>query len=92
VRVGKAHPGEIKPVHWLPTFVLLAFVFSPILAVSYRTLALVGYIVLFVYWILLSLDCYRVTRSFTAAFLAVPSAMAQFFGYGWGFLSEMFKK
>ena len=92
VRVGKVHPMEVKPVHWLPTFVLLAFVFLPFLVVLYRPLALMGYIILFLFGILLTIDCYRVTRSFSAAFLAVPSAMAQFFGYGWGFLSEMFRK
>jgi hypothetical protein len=92
VRVGKVHPAEIKPVHWFPAFMLLAFVFLPVIVIVFRPLALIGYTLLFVYGILLSIDCFRVTRSFSAAFLAVPSAMAQFFGYGWGFLSEMFKK
>lgn len=92
VRVGKVHPAEIKPVHWLPTFVLLAFLLLPIVVMLYRPLAMLGYTILFLYGILLAIDCYRVTRSFTTAFLAVPSAMVQFFGYGWGFLSEMFKK
>lgn len=92
VRVGKVHPSEIKPVHWLPTLVLLGFVFLPILIPLYRPLAMVGYVGLLGYGILLVVDCFRVTRSIAAALLAVPSAMAQFFGYGWGFLSEMFKK
>lgn len=92
VRVGKVHPDEIKPVHWLPALVLLGFVTLPILVVLHRPLAMVGYSVLFLYGVALTLDCFRVTKSVPAALLAVPAAMAQFFGYGWGFLSETFRR
>lgn len=93
VRVGKVHPSEIKPAHWFPAFILVGFVVVlPVLIQVYRPLALVSYSALFLYWFLIFIDCSLKTKSFTAAFLSVPSAMVQFFGYGWGFLSEMFKK
>lgn len=92
VRVGKVHPGEVKPVHWLPTFVLIAFILLPVIVVSYRTLGLVGYILLFIYGIAIMVDCFRKTKSIPAAILSVPAAMVQFFGYGWGFLSETLKR
>lgn len=92
VRVGKVHPSEIKPVHWIPTLVLLDFVLLPGVAVLNGPLAMIGYGFYFFYWLLLMADCFRVTGSFSAAFLSVPSAMTQFFGYGWGFLSEMVKR
>jgi len=92
VRVGKVHPSEIKPVHWLPSLILIDFVLLPAVIVLHRPLAILGYGFYFVYWLLLMVDCFRVTGSLSAAILSVPSAMVQFFGYGWGFLSEMFRR
>lgn len=91
-RVGKLHPGEVKPTHWFPSFVLIVFVLLPVLLVLNHTLGVVVYSGLILYWLAIFLDCFRETRSFSAAFLSVPSAMVQFFGYGWGFLTETFKK
>lgn len=92
VRVGKVYPTEIKAVHWIPSLVLLDFVLMPILLIVNLPLVLMGYGFYFFYWLLLMADCFRVTGSISAAILSVPSAMVQFFGYGWGFLSEMFRK
>ena len=92
VRVGMVHPGEIKPTHWFPSFVLVGFVSLPFVAVANRPLAMAGYILLFAYWLAIVVDCFRITRSIPTALLSVPSAMVQFFGYGWGFLTEIFKR
>lgn len=92
VRVGKAHPGEVKPVHWFPTFVLIGFVTLPIILVLFRDLGMIGYTVLFFYWIAIAVDCFQQTKSVAAAMLSVPAAMVQFLGYGWGFLSETFRR
>lgn len=92
VRVGKAHPGEVKPVHWFPTFVLIGFVMLPIILVLFHDLGMIGYTVLFFYWIAIAVDCFQQTKSVAAAMLSVPAAMVQFLGYGWGFLSETFKR
>lgn len=92
VRVGKVHPTEIKPVHWLPSLVLLDFLLMPVVLIINRPLALVGYTFYFVYWLALMVDCFMKTNSIPAAILSVPSAMVQFFGYGWGFLKEIVKK
>lgn len=92
VRVGKAHPTEVKPIHWLPSLILLDFLLLPFVFIWNSQLAVVGYCVYIVYWIALTIDCFRVTGSVGAAILSAPSAMTQFFGYGWGFLREMMKK
>jgi glycosyltransferase involved in cell wall biosynthesis len=92
VRVGKAHPGEVKPTHWFPSFVLVGFVLLPLILVINRPLGMTAYSVLILYWLAILVDCFRHTGSVIAALLSVPSAMVQFCGYGWGFLSEMFKK
>lgn len=92
VRVGKVHPSEIKPTHWFPSFVLLAFIALPVIIIVYRPLAMVGYSLFLIYWALIFIDCLRVTKSIAAAMLSMPAAIVQFFGYGWGFLSEMLKK
>ncbi len=92
VRVGKAHPGEVKPTHWFPSFVLIGFVLLPFILMINRPLGITAYSVLILYGLAILVDSFRRTGSVTAALLSVPSAMVQFFGYGWGFLSEMFKK
>lgn len=92
VRVGKVHPGEVKPIHWLPSLILIDFLVLPIVLIINKALALAGYSFYLVYWIALFVDCLRVTGSVTSAFLSIPAAMVQFFGYGWGFLRETSKK
>ena len=92
VRVGKAQPGEVKPAHWFPTFVLLGFLALPIILILFRDLGIIGYTVLFFYWAAIAIDCYQQTKSVATSLLSVPAAMVQFFGYGWGFLSETFLK
>jgi len=92
VRVGKFHPNEIRIVHWFPSLVLLAFALDPLLLVINRPLGgLVG-VGLWVYGLLIFLDSLRITGSVTVALLSLPSAMAQLFGYGYGFISEKFRK
>jgi len=91
VRVGKAHPGEVKPAHWFPTFALLGFVALPIVLIFFRDLGVIGYILLVLYWGAISIDCYQHTRSLAVALLSAPTAMVQFFGYGWGFLGDALK-
>jgi len=92
VRVGKVHPGEIKPTHWFPTFVLVAFVLGPGVVILNKPFGLGCYAALIMYWMVLFVDCLGQTKSVSVAMLSVPAAMVQFFGYGWGFLSEMFRK
>jgi glycosyltransferase involved in cell wall biosynthesis len=91
VRVGKVHPTEVKPIHWLPTLILLDFFLLPFAFLINSQLVLIGYGAYLLYWILLTIDCFRVTGSIGAAILSAPSAMTQFFGYGWGFLRETFR-
>ena len=92
VRVGKIHPTEIKVVHWFPTLVLAAYVSIPLLAILNRPMGLLVGLGLMVYGTLIFLDCIRITGSIAVAFLSIPSAMAQLFGYGYGFISEKFRK
>jgi len=91
-RVGKAHPGEVKPTHWFPTLVLVGCIALPIVLLFNRALGLLGLVGLSFYLFLILFDCFDKTKSVGAAILSVPAALVQFFGYGWGFLSETFKK
>ena len=92
VRVGKAHPGEIKVVHWFPSLILLAYLALPFVTVIYSGAGLLLGIALIGHGVLVFLACLVETKSLTAALLSIPSSMVQFFGYGYGFLSEMFKR
>lgn len=91
-RVGRAHPGEVKPTHWFPSFVLIGCMTLPIILAFNRALGVLGFGALFFYLLMILFDCFNKTKSVSAAILSVPSVLVQFFGYGWGFLNETFKK
>lgn len=91
VLVGKAHRGEVKIVHWFPTafllgldFIVLVTLFSP----RFALLLLTPYLI---YLMAIAYDAYRQTKSLSVAIWAVPSALVQLTGYGWGFLKQKFR-
>jgi glycosyltransferase involved in cell wall biosynthesis len=89
VLVGRAHPGEIKLVHWFPTLFLFGMIaILPLLLFS----AILGVLSLSFYLIYLSgiaVDSFKKTKSIQVALLSIPSAIIQLTGYGWGFLKEI---
>jgi glycosyltransferase involved in cell wall biosynthesis len=91
VRVGRAHPGEVKITHWFPAVFTLALLILPVLWLLSYPLAAVGSMLVFVYLFAIAADAWRTTRSVTVAGLAVPSALTQLTGYGLGFLQEQLK-
>jgi len=90
--VGKAHPQEVKVVHWFPTLFALSFVVLWLLPLISSSLFLAGVVAFVLYFVCLFIDCLRTTGSAVVAMLAVPSAFLQFFGYGIGFLSEKLRR
>jgi glycosyltransferase involved in cell wall biosynthesis len=90
VLVGRAHPGEIKFVHWFPSLFLIGLIFIILLALFTKFWAGIGLACYAFYLIAVAIDAYRKTSSLLIAALVIPSAFVQMMGYGWGFLREKF--
>lgn len=90
VRVGRVHPGEIKPTHWFPAFFLLGLFALPVLLIFSGWMFRLLFLVYSLYLLLIFIDGIRTTRSLLVALLCVPAALIQLTGYGSGFLREIF--
>ena len=91
VLVGRAHPGEIKPTHWFPSFFLMGLISLPFIFLFNSSLALVGFGGYVFYFLLIVADCFLSTRSIYVSLLSMPASFIQLMGYGYGFLKEMGK-
>jgi glycosyltransferase involved in cell wall biosynthesis len=90
VLVGEAHQGEVKLIHWVPSFFLLGvFFLLPISIISLR-LGETLLLLYLVYLVAIGLDSFRKTKSVKVAMLSLPAAFIQLTGYGYGFLRETF--
>jgi glycosyltransferase involved in cell wall biosynthesis len=88
VLVGKAHPGEVKLVHWIPTLFLLGIDLIVLLTLLVPEIGMLLFSPYLVYLIAIGVDAYRTTQSAQVALWSIPSAFVQLIGYGWGFLKE----
>jgi glycosyltransferase involved in cell wall biosynthesis len=91
VLVARAHPGEVKLVHWLPSIFLLGLVLIlPVSIISFKIAEVVALLYL-IYLLAIAFDSYKNSRSVKVAILSVPSAFVQLTGYGLGFIKEFFR-
>jgi len=89
VLVGRAHPGEVKLIHWFPTvFFLGLLALVPISLFNFQ-LGEIAVFLYLVYLVAIGVDSFRKTKSLAVALLSLPSAVVQLTGYGWGFLREI---
>ena len=89
VLVGRAHPGEVKLLHWFPSFFLFGLAgILPLLLIN-PLLAGVASSCYLIYLSAIAIDAFRQSGSLKVALLSVPSAVVQLTGYGWGFLKEI---
>lgn len=82
------HPGSLKTVHLLPS----AFVMGMILMVAGTIISPLTLLVPVFYSMLVFAHSLLVNGSITVAFLSIPAAWVQLFGYGIGFLSAVWKR
>lgn len=92
VRVGRAHPGEIKLTHWFPSVFLAGTILLPVVALFSTSLFLFLFTFFCLYYLLIFSDGLLTTRSLPVAILSIPSAFIQLTGYGLGFIKEFFKR
>jgi glycosyltransferase involved in cell wall biosynthesis len=91
VLVGKAHPGEIKLTHWFPTVFVAGLLFIPFLWLFNSNLGLLLTAFYTIYFLGIFIDSWRLNKSLPVAFLSVPSAFVQLWGYGLGFFNQWVK-
>jgi glycosyltransferase involved in cell wall biosynthesis len=91
VRVGLAHPGEVRITHWFPSLFLIGLLALPILMIIDRALLLVGIAAYACYLLAVSIAALIKTRSPLVAMLTSAAAFVQLVGYGYGFLQEWAK-
>lgn len=92
VHVGKAHPGEIKLTHWFPTVFMFGLILWPFILFVSAYLFQVATIFIAMYFLAIFIHATIVTDSAVVGALSVPSAIVQLTGYGYGFISEKFRK
>jgi glycosyltransferase involved in cell wall biosynthesis len=91
ILVGKTHPGAVKLTHWFPAlFSISTVIMLMLLAVDVR-LFWVAFTTFSFYLFVLLVHSTLVNKSFSVGLLSVPAALIQFFGYGFGFLRELFR-
>lgn len=86
VLVGRAHRGEVKITHWLPSVFLLGMIALIPMVVIFPRVASFCAVAYALYFIAVAVDCFFATRSTRVALLSIPSAFTQMIGYGSGFL------
>lgn len=91
VRIGVAHPGEVKLTHWFPAIALLSTGLLILLPLISMTLFKAGATVFACYLLAIFIHSLITNRDLAVAFLSVPSALLQLWGYGAGFLIEKIK-
>jgi glycosyltransferase involved in cell wall biosynthesis len=91
VLVGKAHKGAIKVTHWFPSLfsvATIAMLLTLVFDLGLFTIALSAFLF---YLMMIFIHSTYVNKSLAVGILSVPSALIQFFGYGFGFLKEFFR-
>jgi glycosyltransferase involved in cell wall biosynthesis len=89
VLVGRVHPGEVKLVHWFPSFFLLGLLSLLPVAFLNPPVGEVAFLLYLLYLIAIGADSFKKTKSAMVAMFSIPSAVIQLTGYGYGFLREI---
>ena len=89
--IGRVHPEEVKLTHWFPSLFLLgtmSIILLPFISIPLFTLNITLF---FFYLLLIFIHSFQENKNIAVAFLSIPSALCQLWGYGWGFLKETLK-
>lgn len=92
INISRYYPSELKLVHTFPALFTL-FVFSiPLWALISPALGGLAFGVIALFSVLIFLDAIRKEKSLKVGLLSVEAAFVQLIGYGFGFLSEGWKR
>lgn len=86
--LNKWHPGSGKITYWFPLIFLIGLLIAVVLAIFGNPFLLMIYIV---YLLIIGLDAAIKNKSFNIGITAVKATLIQFYGYGSGFMTSMWK-
>lgn len=86
--VGIAHPEEVKITHWFPTLFVVGMILTTFLPFVSPVLFKIAFTCYAFYFLLIFLHSATINKNIVVAFLSIPSALLQLWGYGTGFFRE----
>lgn len=91
INISRFFPEQLKAVHFFPLLFFLSVCSLPGIFFLNAKLALLGVILLTVYFLLLMLDAFFKSKEMQVALWSVPVCFIQLFAYGHGFLEEIIR-
>lgn len=86
--LNKWHPGSGRITYWFPLIFLTGLFLAIVLAIFGNPFLLVIYIV---YLLIIGLDAAVKNKSFNIGMAAIRATLVQFYGYGSGFMTSVWK-
>ncbi len=91
VLIGKQYPTEIKLTHWIPFLFTLAIIIWLLTAFIFLPLFKLGAVLVGLYLVAIMLGAAISYKNILVGLLAMPAALVQLMGYGFGFFAEKLK-
>ena len=92
INISRFYPNEIKLVHLFPAVFVAAWVILVLSWFFLQPLALVGTILVIIYYLAIFIDSAIQNKSVTIGMLSIATSFVQLFAYGIGFYTEWLTK
>ena len=92
INISRFYPNEIKLVHLFPAVFVAAWVILILSWFFLQPLALVGTILVIIYYLAIFIDSAIQNKSVTIGMLSIATSFVQLFAYGIGFYTEWLTK
>jgi len=89
INIWRFYSSELKPVHMLPAFFVVAIWSWVLTLFVYPPLFFVGLAVLALYYIAIMIDSSIQNKSVAIGLLSIPTSFIQLYAYGIGFFGEL---
>jgi len=92
INVYRLFPKELKTLHFFPIVFLCFCIIAFLAFVLLSPLYMVMMIILFFYSLFILIDSTLKIRSIQAGLLSIPAVFIELWGYGMGFISELYRE
>lgn len=92
INIYKHFPSTLKLVHFFPAVVVLGIGTTLLLNIIYPPLAMLGNVLVLMYFMLIFFHAWKVNKSIKIAFLSVIASFIQLTAYGLGFIQDFWKR
>ncbi len=89
--IVRAHPEEMKVAHWFPSLFFLGTIALLLLPMVNFTMFIICLTLFVIYLSAIFVHSFTENKNIAVAFLSIPAALYQLWGYGLGFLKESFR-